>query len=159
MFSSLSNPGSFIMKTGQHSLFPYLQQQAILEESRGARQVPGPLLAAVAVKLLVSVVRLMSRICTEENGMCNWWNGTRKRHDSTRWLPTRPGFEALESRDLLSVFSPIERRPLPGFTGYTPAQILNVYGFDQLKLAQPGQGQTIDFSSGITILLEKYCEN
>jgi hypothetical protein len=57
----------------------------------------------------------------------------------------RPRVEPLESRDLLSVLTaaPMAHRPPPGGSAYTPAQILHAYGFDQLSLAQPGQGQTI----------------
>src|SRR5437016_13424858 len=57
----------------------------------------------------------------------------------------RPSVEQLERRNLLSVLAaaPDFHRPPPGMSPYTPAQILHAYGFDQLSLAQPGQGQTI----------------
>jgi Domain of unknown function (DUF4214)/Subtilase family len=67
------------------------------------------------------------------------WNRTKDPRSSCRLV--RPRLEEFETRALLSVFA--AHRPPPGSNGYTPAQILQAYGFDQLGLAQPGLGQTI----------------
>src|SRR5437868_12890559 len=69
----------------------------------------------------------------------------------------RLGIEALESRDLLSVFTPTYEllhggglaKPFgtTGPSGYTPSQILHAYGFDKITLpggaAADGSGTTI----------------
>ena len=65
--------------------------------------------------------------------MAKSWNSINKQRTARPLSQARPRarlrLEQLESRDLLS--------------GYTPAQMLTAYGFDQLAIAQPGLGQTI----------------
>jgi Domain of unknown function (DUF4214) len=64
---------------------------------------------------------------------------------TTRKLTTaRPAVEQLELRDLPSVLTNLAVADnLRGFTGYTPDQLLEAYGFSQLNISKPGQGETI----------------
>jgi hypothetical protein len=64
------------------------------------------------------------------------WNGTKNDRLHGPRLRTghqmRPTFEELEVRNLLS-----------DFTGYSPTQIRQAYGFSQLSILHPGLGETI----------------
>jgi hypothetical protein len=68
-------------------------------------------------------------------------NRTRNRRPSVSPPQRRPTLEELEPRNLLA--APFLHHLPPGDVGYSPAQVLTAYGFNQLGLAQPGLGQTI----------------
>src|SRR5206468_3322062 len=76
-----------------------------------------------------------------QTGMHRVWQRTQEQRSSAPLLRTRArsqlGLEELESRNLLSVITPYSlAQDLPrGFTGYSPAQILPAYGFNELGLA------------------------
>ena len=76
-------------------------------------------------------------------------NSTKKNRSPVLSLRNRPGgrprVEELEIRNLPSVILgySLAQELEQGFTGYTPAQISQAYGFSQLNVAKPGLGETI----------------